>query len=222
MINILLNINNFAESFAFEKLKDFLKPSHRVLIFPFAYHEDYIQTEQDYDAHFLKGCSEIEEIIQEFSRYGISRKNIKIAHYYRDTRKSLKSKIYHSDILFFTGGYPDRILYRLDKLNIRKFIQKFSGIVMGTSAGAMIQLDKYHVTPECDTEIYDFQFGLGLISGFDIEVHFEPTDVHLESMARALSEHDVPIYALPNDTGLLITEDKQLHLLGNPEKYLPE
>ena len=221
MINILLNINNFSEPFAFNQLKNVIKPNHRVLIFPFAYHEDYIKTEDEYDAHFSKGCHEIEEIITEFSFYGIARKNIKIAHYFRDTQKSLKNKIYHADILFFTGGYPDRILYRIDKLNIRKVIQGFTGIIMGTSAGAMIQLDKYHVTPETENDEYDFQFGLGLLSGFDIEVHYEPNETHWIGMMRALSEQEAPIYALPNNTGLLIENGEIIHL-GKIYKYSKE
>lgn len=217
-MNVLLNINNFSNDFAFAYLKDIIKPHHRVLIFPFAYHEDYIHNAEEYAQHFSKGCQEIEEIIAEFSEYGVSRKNIKIVNYYTDSRQQIKSKIYHSDILFFTGGYPDRILYRLDDRNIRNYILKFPGIVMGTSAGAMIQFDKYHVTPEDDTQTYDFQFGLGLISGFDIEVHFEENETHLKSIEQALIDNDVPVYALPNDSGLIV-DDGEITIMGDVTIY---
>ena len=185
---------------------------------PFSYHEDYIKNERDFDEHFSKGKDQYEDIAKEFRKYGI--KNIKVLHYYRDSRKTIRSKFYHADILFFTGGYPDKFLYRIDQLNIRKFILNFKGIIMGTSAGAMIQFDKYHVTPEEEGQDYEYHEGLGLLSGFDIEVHYEDSFNHLASLITDLKLHPIPIFALPNNGGMIVDGDEYL-LLGDAFEVNP-
>ena len=207
-MNILLNINNFGQEFAYKKLRKIIKKNHRVLIIPFSYHEDYINTPEEFNKHFSKGCEEIEEIINEFNVYGIKRKNIKILNFYKETPNSIKNKFNHSDIIFLTGGYPDRFLYRIDTLGIRDYLVNFKGIVMGTSAGAMIQLDEYHVTPEDYETDYEYHDGLGLISGFDIEVHFEEDFLHLSGLITDLKLHNKLIYAMPNHGGLIVDGDK--------------
>lgn len=213
-MNILLNINNFSEEFAYEALKEIIKPWMKVLVIPFSYHEDWINSSWEFDQHYKKGKEEFEDIAKEFMNYGIPRRNIKILHYYKDSIHRSKSKIYHADILFLTGGYPDRFLYRIDQKRIRKAIQKFPGIVMGTSAGAMIQFDEYHVTPEEEGQDYEYHEGLGLLSDFDIEVHYEDSFEHLASLITDLKLHDKPIFALPNWGGMIVDGDDYM-LLGD-------
>ncbi len=214
IMNILLNINNFSEDFAYPYLKNIIHKNQHVLIIPFSYHEDWITNAKEFDEHYAKGKDEYEDIAKEFMNYGIKRKNIEVLHYYKDSKRTIKRKFYYADILFFTGGYPDRALYRIDQLNIRKNITKFKGIVMGTSAGAMIQFDQYHVTPEEDGEDYEYHEGLGLLSGFDIEVHYEDTFEHLASLITDLKLHNKTIYALPNRGGMIIDGDN-IQLLGD-------
>lgn len=213
-MNILLNINNFSEEFAYDALREIIDPRMKVLIIPFSYHEDWIDSEEEFDQHYQKGKEEFEDIAREFMNYGIPRRNIKILHYYRDSIRRCKSKIYHADIIFLTGGYPDRFLYRIDQKHIRKDLQKFRGIVMGTSAGAMIQFDEYHVTPEEEGQDYEYHEGLGLLSGFDIEVHYEDSFEHLASLITDLKLHDKTIFALPNWGGMIV-DGEEYQLLGD-------
>ncbi|HIT61449.1 MAG TPA: Type 1 glutamine amidotransferase-like domain-containing protein [Candidatus Fimousia stercorigallinarum] len=220
-MNILLNINNFSEPFAYEILKDIIKPYMRVLIVPFSYHEDYIHNAEEFDEHYSKGKEEFEDIAKEFMNYGIKRRNIQILHYYRDTRKTTHRKFHFADILFFIGGYPDRLMYRIDHLKLRPLIKKFKGIIMGTSAGAMVQLDCYHQTPEEEGQEYDYGEGLGLLSGFDIEVHYEPSFLQLTSMITDLKYRGRPIYALPNKGGMIVDGEK-IVLLGDAFRIGPE
>lgn len=220
-MNILLNINNFSEPWAYDELSEIIKPNMKVLIVPWSYHEDFITNAADFDREFGKGGPQYEEIAREFMNYGIKRRNIRVLHYYKDSRRMMRMKFFFADIVFFTGGYPDKFLYRIDKKNIRPFIEKFKGIYMGTSAGAMIQFDHYHVTPEEEGQDYDYQDGLGLLSGFDIEVHYEEDFPHIASLLIDLQLHDTPIFALPN-TGGMIVEDDDYMLLGDAFLIVPE
>lgn len=213
-LNILLNINNFGEPFARDVLRRSIRPWMRVLIVPFSFHEDWITCAEDFDRHYARGQDEFEDIAQAFAAYGIRRRNLRTLHYFRDTPRVCREKLRHADVLFFTGGYPDKLLYRIDEKRLRRAICGFRGIVMGTSAGAMIQLDHYHVTPEEDGQDYEYHDGLGLLSGFDIEVHYEPAFAHLAGMVTALRLHHKTIFALPNHGGLVV-DGERLTLLGD-------
>ena len=205
MINVLLNINNFGDEFAYRYLKNIIKRRHNVLIIPFSYHEDYVRSENDFKKHFSKTSPEMRGIVNEFEKYGIISKNIRILNYYNDTQKTVENKFKRADILFFPGGYPEQLLERIDNMNIREKIQDFKGIVMGTSAGAMVQFDKFHITPENIEDEYEYcENGLGLLSGFDIEVHYEEDFLHLSGMITALKENGTTIYAMPNEGGVIV------------------
>lgn len=209
-----MNINNFADAFAYDALKDIIQPYMRVLIIPLSFHEDYIKDAHDFDEHFLPGKDQYEDIAKEFRQYGIDDDHIEVLHYFKDSKLEMRNKFVQAHILFLTGGYPDRYLYRIDELQIRPYIVDFKGIVMGTSAGAMIQFDQYHVTPEEEGQDYEYHNGLGLLSGFDIEVHYEDTFNHLAGLITDLKLHSKPIFALPN-TGGMIVDGQNYQLLGD-------
>lgn len=215
MTNILLNINNFGDEFAYRYLKNIIRRRHNVLIIPFSYHEEYVKSSDDFKKHFSKTSPEMREIVNEFGKYGIISKNIRILNYYNDTQETVENKFKRADILFFTGGYPKQLLQRIDNMNIREKIRDFKGIVIGTSAGAMVQFDKFHITPETVGDEYEYcEDGLGLISGFDIEVHYESDFLHLSGVITALKENGITIYAMPNAGGVIV-KNGRIQMIGN-------
>ena len=211
-MNILLNVNNFGQFYS--QLKDILRPNLRVLILPLSYHEDWIHDGKELLAHYGYRGEEFRDIWKEFEAYGIRFRNVRILNYYKDSYEEAVRKIRRADVLFFTGGYPDKMLYRIDQLGIREEIRDFPGIVMGTSAGAMIQFDHYHVTPEEEGEDYEYHDGLGRLSGFDIEVHYEESSVQLSCMLIAIKETGIPIFAMPNSSGL-ICDGEDIKIMGD-------
>ena len=83
-------------------------------------------------------------------------------------------------------------------------IQRFPGIVMGCSAGAMMQMTEYHITPDEDYDTYGYYSGLGLLEGFEPEVHYAASEVQTESIRRYLRERGKPVYAMTNQGGLVV------------------
>lgn len=212
MIHILLNINNFDEPWAYGTLEHFLHPGTKVLILPLSYDDGWINDDFEWKERYGRKGLEHKDIVRPFRAYGIKEKAIKWINYYEDDHDSCVRKIREADVLFFTGGYPGWMLQRLYDLDLMDEIRNFDGIIMGTSAGAMIQFDEFHLTPEED---YEFQYyeGLGLLSGFDIEVHYEEDLTHIESIIRTIEDTGKAVICTPNEGGVLIDGD-HFELLG--------
>mgnify|MGYP002627372722 CR=1 FL=1 len=187
MINILLNLSNFDEGWAYPSLEHILTPDKKVLILPLSYDEGWITDAYEWKRKFGKGRR-------------------------HDDETSASDKIESADVLFFTGGYPHWMMQRLYDLGIQDNIRRFDGVVMGASAGACIQLDEFHLPSE-DEEPFQYQEGLGLLAGFDIDVHYEEDLVHVEALIRSLEDMGKPIIAYPNQGGVIIEGD-HFELLG--------
>jgi hypothetical protein len=212
MIHVLLNLSNFDEPWAYGSMENFLNPSSKVLIVPLSYSEGWITDGIEWKEKYGKGTDGYEEIVRPFRSFGIKDRSIKWINYYEDDETSARRKIQEADVLFFTGGYPDWMLQRLYDLGIKEDVQNFDGVMMGASAGAMIQLDEFHLTPDEDYE-FQYQEGLGLLSGFDIDVHYQEDENHLGAMIRSLEDLGKPVIAYPNQGGIIIDGD-HFELLG--------
>jgi len=212
MINVLLNISNFDEPWAYESMEAFLHKGVKVLILPLSYHEGWITDAYEWRERYGKGSEYYEELVRPFRAFGIPDKDIKWVNYYEDDEDSARSKINKADVLFFTGGYPDKMMDRLWDLGITETIRNFDGVVMGTSAGALIQLERYHLADDGDYE-FQYQEGLGVLSGFDMDVHYEEDLNHVGAIIRSIEDHGLPVVACPNEGGILIDGD-HFELLG--------
>lgn len=145
-----------------------------------------------------------------FEQYGIPLSQIEWVNYYTVDRAALAEKIARSDVLYFCGGEPELLYQRLELLKLMEPLRCFDGIVMGDSAGAVIQLERYRQ-----------QKGLGYLQGFDLEVHFTGEEAQKETIQRVLHAHGRPVYALyPN--GALVVENGWIHSIGEVVCVLPE
>ncbi|MBR2810191.1 MAG: Type 1 glutamine amidotransferase-like domain-containing protein [Solobacterium sp.] len=212
MINVLLNISNFDEPWAYGSLEPLLPPHSKVLILPLSYDEGWITDAYEYREKYGRGTEGYEELVRPFRAFGIDDDDISWINYYEDDRDSALRKLENAEVLFFTGGYPDWMLQRLYDLGIKEDIAAFDGVVMGTSAGALVQLDEYHLNEE-EGYPYQIQEGLGLIGGFDIDVHYEESETHMAGIIRSIEDMDRPVVCMPNDGGMIL-DGENVELLG--------
>jgi peptidase E len=219
MINILLNLYNFDEEWCFEALKNVIKDNHKVLIIPFSFHDGWIKNDSDWQkAYNSFSGKNYKDIILPFLTYGITEGNINWVNYFKDTKESAKDKVKNSDIIFFTGGLPDKMMCRLEQFDLIKELENYPGIIMGSSAGAMVQIANYHITPDEDYDTFSYNKGLNLINDFDIEVHYEETDLQNNCIKKVLNEKTATVYAIKN-TGGLIIDNNVITLLGGVTKF---
>ncbi|MCD7892555.1 MAG: Type 1 glutamine amidotransferase-like domain-containing protein [Erysipelotrichaceae bacterium] len=208
MINVLLSSYDIHESWAIETIEPLLHKDMKVLYIPFSFDDSDMKNHETFEQCRLKHES---GIFRPFHYYGID--NIDYIDYFYDNHKTAIDKIQNADIIFLTGGFPDQYLVRLNEFGISDAIRNSDKLIIGASAGAMIQLDNYHITPDDDYPTYQYQDGLGLVSGFEIEVHYCHSDIQETSLKRVIKEKQLPTYTIPNDGGLLI-KDKQIQTFG--------
>lgn len=219
-MNILLDKLDFNESWAFETLKNIIKPEHKICIIPFSFHEDWIKnnTEWNHCYNNING-QYYNSMIYPFYTYGISEENITLINYFTDTHDSAISKITSSDIILFTGGYPEKIMNRLAEFDLVNCIENHNGIIMGWSAGAMVQCFNYYISPdEKDYPEFLYEKGLNCIKDFAVEVHYKNTELQNKSIEKYIKERDKKVYTTEPGSAIIV-DGNNITLLGNAKIY---
>lgn len=219
MINLLLSLNNFDENWCYSILKDIIKKDYNVLIVPLSYNDNWLKDENDWNKAFNSEYgTHYKEIVSPFLSYGICGKNIKWINQFVDSIDLMKEKIRNSDILFFTGGYPDKMMAKFQKYDLIHELENFNGIMIGTSAGAMVQISEFHITKDSDYKRYSYYIGLNIIKDFDVEVHFENKEIQNISILRCIKEKKKPVYSITNNGAVLVIDGKA-YTLGDAKKW---
>ncbi|OAA89389.1 Type 1 glutamine amidotransferase-like domain-containing protein [Clostridium coskatii] len=218
MVNMLFSLYNFNDTWGKDAVSKYINCSNKVLIIPFSFSEN-IKNNVDWQNEFGKDNGDhYKSIIKPFLSYGIKKKNINCINYFEDTKENAKNKIKNSDILFFTGGLPDKMMYRLKEFDLVNEIENFTGTIIGSSAGAMIQIKEYHITPDEDYDTFSYNKGLNFIKDFDIEVHYKGTEVQKNYINKVLNEKTDTVYAIKN-TGGIIVDNNSIKLLGDTQTF---
>lgn len=219
-MNILLDGLDFDKAWAYDTLKNIIKPGFKVTIVPFAFHEDWIKNTEDWEKSYNKLNGEYyNELVQPFKSYGINEDNICLINYFEDDTDSAKSKINASDIIFFTGGLPDKIMNRLEKFDLITTIEQHKGIIMGWSAGAMMQCHNYYLSPDKDCPEFTYEKGLNFITDFAVEVHYKNAESQNESIKKYMNETGNKVYTTGPQSALIV-EASNITLLGNARMYI--
>lgn len=218
MTNVLLNIYEFQESWAFEHLSKVLRPSQRVTLVPLSYRDDWVLNNAQWQAAYGPQGKYFLELAEPFAAYGIDADQINAVNYFTDTPETAAEKMKNADVLFFMGGLPDRMMERLDDMKLLPVLKEYDGIVMGASAGAMIQFGEYHITPDKDYDHFQYHQGLGYLNRFGFEAHYEGSDSQNDGIQRVLAERNRSVFAVGNHGGLLV-KDGGIVCMGDVTLY---
>lgn len=218
MINMLFSLYNFHESWARDVVAKYINSNDKVLIIPFSF-DDKISSDRDWqDSYGKENGKYYESVTAPFVNYGIKEEKINWINYFKDSKENAKHKIRNSNIIFFTGGLPDKMMSRLIEFDLINYIEKFTGIIIGSSAGAMIQIAEYHIAPDEDYNTFTYNTGLNMINNFDIEVHYEGTEVQNKYIKKVLREKKDKIYAITNN-GRVVVDNEKIILLGDTQTF---
>ena len=219
MINVLLNYYNFDGDWAKETLRPHIT-GKKTLIIPLAFRENQAWDNDSWQTVYGTQGEKYDNIMHAFAEFNIAPQDIQWLNYFDGSVDPL-SQIANAEMLFFAGGMPEKALKRMDDLNITNAVKNFNGVVMGASAGAMLQLSNYHITPDEDYDSYSLWQGLGLVKGIDLEVHFLNTPLQNECTQKAVGDLNVPVFQMWHEGGLLI-KDGKITPMGNVQIVLPK
>ena len=208
----LFSNNNF-NKYAKEELENIFTPETRVLCFSGA----NIRWQIDNKKELLQGGRYYEEQYAPFKDLGTNRDYFYIVHP-SDEVDIIRAKFKYADVIFLAGGHMESLEILLKLFNLWNLIKIVDKHIIGVSAGALIQLDKYNITPyiDPDYDYYDTCTGLGLLKDVRLIVHYRHDyDKHREILQHISAEtaeemvetnKDIMIVALSDTEGIIVDE----------------
>lgn len=219
MINILLEGHNLTHDWIYAELKKYIKPYHKIVVVPFSFRERDAADCHEWNKLYGKRGYITSGITKSFGYYGVDEKNIVVVDYFNDTKERAANKIRWADIVYFPGGLPHKITERSEELGIYKLLADFDGIVMGNSAGALVQLENYHLSPDRDYPEFTYYKGFSYLKNFYLEVHYTESEVQRDSIKRVLQEKKKPVYAMSIMAGGIIVNNGEITTFGRVERF---
>jgi len=219
-IHILLESYDLRLPYLESELKKILKPTHTAAIVAFSFRDSCVKSITDWNELYGKESGKLYgRIVDGFCAYGIPEENITFINYFTDTKETAARKIRSADIVYFPGGLPDRMMERIREFQLIDVLAKHSGIVMGYSAGALVQLAEYHLSPDEDYPAFLYDRGLPFLDSFFLEVHYTGSPEQKESIRRVLAERGKTVYATSLMNGAIIAENGCVRLIGDVQKF---
>ena len=221
MVNILLEGYDIDAPWLYDELKKYIQPHHSVAVVAFSFREDQVKSLSDWNTLYDKNFGKYYNAIAGgFAAYGILEEKITFINYFTDTKEIAAQKIKNADIVYFLGGLPDKTMDRIKEFNLYDTLMQHKGIVMGYSAGAVIQLAEYHLSPDNDYSEFSYYKGIPYLRDFYVEVHYEGTAVQNEAIQRVLAERGKTVYATVAQAGAILVDNGNVKLLGDVKVFI--
>ncbi|MCH5198506.1 MAG: Type 1 glutamine amidotransferase-like domain-containing protein [Oscillospiraceae bacterium] len=219
-VNILLEGYDIDALWLYGDLKEYVSPESKVAIIAFSFRDEKVRSADDWEKLFSReqGCY-YGGIVNSLKAYGLNEEQISFINYFSDSRESAAKKIENADILYFPGGLPDRMMERIKEFGLYDAILHHSGIFLGYSAGAVIQLKEYHLSPDKDYSEFSYYEGFPFIEDFYLEVHYQGTEEQNNSIERILFERKKPVYALEAFSGAIIVDNGKIKTIGKVKEF---
>ena len=110
---------------------------------------------------------------------------------------------------------------RFNEFGLLEALAAHRGVAIGYSAGAVIQLAEYHLSPDDDYPDFGYYRGIPYLDRFYLEVHYESTESQNLSIQRVRTEKHKPVFATARDSGAIIVDDGRIRTLGDVRIFLP-
>lgn len=193
-IEILPNYKNCFSKILYSKQK--------VLIIPWSFPKEL----NNLNEFFSKNEKRYKKYITSLTGIDLSEKNIDVLDCYKDGKELIKEKIKNADVLVLTGGNPEMFYKKVvQDTECLYDIKHFKGIIIGSSAGADLQLSRYFITAKNNYyKYFAFYDGFGILDNpFYIDVHSINNKKYLEKLQRIANDKKKNVYAI-FDNGAMI------------------
>jgi peptidase E len=208
MIHFLMSRAIFGSFQVFQVAKDYIKPTDKVVIVALSFFDSQITNRHSYQQLYEKEGEYYQKILNSFSPYKIQESQIMWIDYFDDDSNMAQSKIKQADIVYLPGGAPDLMMKRIKQMGIQEALENHTGVMIGSSAGTMIQFEDYYISKDNDYPCFLYQKGLSLLKHFFVEVHYRRRRRQKRAMKKVFRAYKKPILTIPDDGFILVTEEK--------------
>lgn len=220
MINILLEEHDIDNDYLYNDLNKYIMLNHTVAAVLFSFKDSEVKSLSDWNTLYSKENGKYYNgIVNSLNSYGISEEQISFINYFTDTKESAQQKIKNADIVYFPGGLPDRMMDRIKEFDLLDVLMKHNGIVLGYSAGALIQLAEYHISPDKYYDKFEYCKGIPYLDNFYLEVHYDNTENQNKSIQKVIAERGKTVYAPVFMSGGIIVDNGNIKLLGDVKVF---
>lgn len=221
MTNILLDLPTLDADWLYPALQKHLRPGTRVAVVAYSFDPEVKDLATWRELYGPDG-KYYDDFVLPFARYGILPEHMTLLSYFGDEPAAAREVIRDAEIVYFLGGLPDLMMERLRDKELLDVLKAHAGVIMGYSAGAVIQLAEYHLSPDADYPAFAYHRGIPYLDDFYLQVHYDQSAVQKQAIRRVLKERRKPVYALPTGEGAIIVDDCVLETVGKTELFLPE
>jgi len=223
MVNVLLEGYDIDAPWLFEELRPYISPRSKVAVIAFSFRDSRVKNLEDWNVLYASATGRFYNgIVRAFEAYGILEQDIFFLNYFTDTKESAADKIRQANILYFLGGLPDKMMERIEEFDLRDALIDHKGVIMGYSAGAVIQLSEYHLSPDEDYPHFQYHKGLPYLDNFYLEVHYEGTEPQKSAIEQVLTDRKKIVYATSLMRGALIVDNGTVKTVGDVKIFSPE
>lgn len=217
--HILMNTSMIDEKWCRPAIRPYIQPDDHVCVLALSFFDD-TKNEDDWNRQYKKGQGIWYRANTDvFFSFGLKENQVHWVNYFKDSPDQIRQTIMNSSVLLLTGGAPDLMMKRIRKLKLLKTLRTYQGLIIGYSAGAMVQLADYHITPDEDYPDFSWQKGIGWRSDFDVEVHYHHSRIQKAGMNQAFKDKGLPVFAIEEQGGMIVDENGQQHFFGKVERF---
>lgn len=216
MYSIFFSMIEQGIEYAKEELIKIVKPNDKVVIFPWAFPTE-LNEEKFENEYFKKGEKRYKRYIDSLKKIGLKEDNMIVCNCYKHTKEELIEIINNSDILLLPGGNPEMFFSKVvHQTEILYNIKHYNKIIIGESAGAELQLERYFITAENNFyKYFAFYDGFGIIKNdFYFDVHTRKEKYYLNRLQNIANEKNKKVYGIYDD-GYILYDRKNKKIISN-------
>jgi len=224
MLNVLLSDYEKGIELVFERLNEYINNNTKIVVLPWTFPVE-IDSDRLINEFFSKDGKRYNKYINPLIKMGAKQDNIFVLDCYKDETNYLKEMINKADVLVMPGGNPEMLFNKVvQDTEILYEIKHFKGIVIGSSAGAELQLKRYFITAKNNYyKIFSFYDGFDIINNpFYFDVHSIDDKEYLDKLQSVANEKEKSVYAIFDDGAIIYNRDnKKIEIFGNVREFKP-
>lgn len=187
-------------------LENKINENSKVLFIPWAFPKE-INYDEFCNDYFQIGGKRYNKYYDVLKQFGIKSNNIEISNPYKN--ENIEKQIINSDVVIITGGNPEMLYKKMKEKNLDKILEKYTGILIGESAGALIQFEKYFIMADNNYyKCFSYYNGFDIIpNDFLIDVHSKLDDLkYMKKLEEVSKSNNKKIYAIDNYSAIVYDE----------------